>query len=195
MIENIQMFDNYCKTKYNFDWITLEPIFEQMVNIDEQDYLEGGGALTSYKNIVSPLVLPELSNFYEYINPIYKEILIERWNYPVENEYIIGGAWISKYGKGGFIKPHNHDNIVAVICAYIQIPKNSSNIFFRDSNYETKKTFSTNGDDWLWKEIECQNNDVLIFHGGNVHKTKPNESEENRWVLTSNVTIKKTKLI
>jgi hypothetical protein len=137
------LFNNFYKTTYDFNWEVLEPILEKMVNIKNQDYLEKGDVLTSFKNKISPLNLPELKDFYSFISPIYSDVLINKWNYPKENEYFISNSWVSKYGNGGFIEEHNHTNVIAVICAYLQIPENSSNILFRDPNYDTKIKLST----------------------------------------------------
>lgn len=188
------LFNNFYKTTYDFDWKVLEPILEKMVNIKNQDHLEKGDAVTSFNNKISPLNLPELKDFYSFISPIYSDVLVNKWNYPKENEYAIDIAWVSKYGNGGFIEEHNHTNVVAVICAYLQIPENSSNILFRDPNYDTKIKLSSKDDNWLWKEIESKTNEILIFEGGCHHKTNPNNSVIPRWVLTTNI-VKKNKNI
>ena len=181
------LFDNFYKTEYVFDWKKLESILEKMVLIENQDHLERGDAITSFKNKIKPYDLLEFKDFYNFIEPVYKDVLINKWGYPKENQYYIGNSWVSKYGEGGYIEEHNHTNVVAVICAYLQLPKNSANILFRDPNYDTKIKFSVNNDEWLWKEMECKTNEVLIFEGGCFHKTKPNNSKSSRWVLTTNI--------
>jgi hypothetical protein len=191
-MEKIELFNNSIyKTSYNFDFKMLQPIFEKMVDLKKQDHLEEGNTLTSWYSKVTPIDLDELNNFYEFITPIFNDVLINKWGYPKENDYLISNAWVSKYGKGGYIKPHAHDDITAVICAYIKIPKDTSNTMFRDPYYETKQHMSTKDDRWLWNEIKCTDNDVLIFQGGIVHKTEPNQSNENRWIMTTNIITKK----
>lgn len=194
MLKEIIPFNNSIyKTKFNFNWKELKPIFEKMVDVEEQDYLESGNAVTSYKNTISPFKLLELKEFYDYITPIYKDILINKWNFPSDNEYKISDGWVSKYSKGGYIKPHTHTGIVAVICSYVQLPKGASNIIFKDPYYDTKSITITKDDKWLWKEIKCKTNDVLIFQGGFMHKTEPNMIDEDRWVITNNIFIEKNK--
>ena len=97
------LFNNFYKTTYDFNWKVLEPILEKMVNIKNQDHLEKGDAVTSFNNKISPLNLPELKDFYSFISPIYSDVLVNKWNYPKENEYFIDISWVSKYGNGGFI--------------------------------------------------------------------------------------------
>jgi hypothetical protein len=181
------LFNNFYKTEFNFDWKKLESILEKLVLIENQDHLEKGDAITSFKNKTKPYDLPELKEFYNFIEPIYKDLLINKWGYPKENEYFIGNSWVSKYNEGGYIEEHNHTNVVAVICAYLQIPENSSNILFRDPNYESKIKFSVKSDEWLWKEVKSKTNEIIIFEGGCFHKTKPNNSKKPRWVLTTNI--------
>ena len=41
-------------------------------------------------------------------------------------------------------------------------------------------------EEFNWKKVEAKTGDVLIFPGWIKHRTQPNESDENRWVLTSN---------
>jgi hypothetical protein len=191
-MEEIQIFNNNLyKTTYNFDWKTLHPIFLKMVNDANHDGLEAGDTLTSYKNELTPNMLPELVDYYNFITPVFKDVLINKWGYPSENEYEISGTWVMRYGEGGYIKEHDHSGVIGVICAYLNIPNNSANTIFKDPYYHTKVNISTKGDDWLWKSIECVTNDVLIFHGGCVHKTNPNKSKEERWVLSSNIKTKK----
>ena len=83
------LFNNFYKTTYDFNWKVLEPILEKMVNIKNQDHLEKGDAVTSFNNKISPLNLPELKDFYSFISPIYSDVLVNKWNYPKENEYFI----------------------------------------------------------------------------------------------------------
>jgi len=194
MLKEIKLFNNNIyKTKFNFNWKKLKPIFEKMVDIKEQDDLEVGNATTSYRNKITPLQLPELKQFYEYIKPIYNDILINKWNFPKNNEYKLSAGWISKYGTGGYIKQHFHTDVVAVICSYVQLPKNSGNIIFKDPYYDTKSITITENDKWLWKELNCKTNDVIIFHGGCIHKTEANMSTNDRWVITNNIFIEKNK--
>lgn len=194
MLKEIIPFNNSIyKTQFNFNWKQLKPIFEKLVDVKEQDYLEGGNAVTSYKNNISPLMVSELKEFYDYITPIYKDVLINKWKLPENNEYKISDGWVSKYGYGGYIKPHLHTGIVAVICSYVRLPKKASNIMFKDPYYDTKSITITENDKWLWKELDCKTNDVLIFHGGCIHKTEPNMTNEDRWVITNNIFIEKNK--
>ena len=55
------LFNNFYKTTYDFNWKVLEPILEKMVNIKNQDHLEKGDALTSFKNKISVDFLKSMS--------------------------------------------------------------------------------------------------------------------------------------
>jgi len=202
-MQEISIFNNSIyKTNYSFNFSELEPIFEKLISKTAEDDLEEGDTLTSYKNNIRPLVLDELKNFYEYLKPLYIDVIVNKWKYPKNNNYKIDGGWISKYGPGGFIQEHNHKStnkkenhvIVAVICSYVFLPKNAPNISFKDPYYDSKVEVSNNGDNWLWEEIKCNSNDILIFPSGIIHKTEPNNTNGYRWVITNNIYFEKNKL-
>jgi hypothetical protein len=40
---------------------------------------------------------------------------------------------------------------------------------------------------WEWNECKTKTGDVLCFPGWLKHRTQPSNSDEQRWVLTTNV--------
>jgi ectoine hydroxylase-related dioxygenase (phytanoyl-CoA dioxygenase family) len=49
-----------------------------------------------------------------------------------------------------------------------------------------KGEFYYDDPNWMWKEIPTVTGDVLIFPSWLRHRTQVNNSNEKRWVLTSN---------
>lgn len=193
MLNKINAYNTFIyKTNYTLNWHLIKPIAESLVNIDNQHYLEVNG-ITSFKNKIPIHSIPELKSYYDFIQPIYTKVITE-WGYPKDREYYIQNGWFSKYEKGGYVDLHEHDESIAVVCLYIKLPKNGGNIEFLDPYYKIKKEYIID-ESFLYNEIEVSENDVLIFGGNELHRSKPNLSNEERWTLTINIGIKNNKLI
>lgn len=192
-METIPIFKNHIiKSKFKLDWSSIKPIAEEQVNISNQHYLEVNG-VTSFEQIDPPTHhIKELYDFYEYTKPIYNDFVFNKLKYPKDKELEIQNAWFSKYTEGGYVKEHDHRYSVAVMCLYIELPKNGGNIEFKDPHYLNKKKYITNDDDsWLWNEVEVNESDLLLFDATLLHKSQPNLSNMERWTLTTNIGFKK----
>lgn len=197
--KNIQLFNNNIyKSKFIFDWDNIKNKCEELVNIEKQDYLEKN-SFTSTFNETPPHALKEFENYYNFITPIYTDLLKNKWGFPADFEYEITRSFVSKFDKKGHIIEHIHsnNNNVMVICAYLQIKPQNGYIQFRDEYYIQKQNALklSNSDDWLWKEIPTENNDVLFFQAGMWHRTTPNLLPIPRWTITTNIGIKTTKTL
>ena len=194
MLEKINVFElPILKLSYNFEWDIIKPIAEKIVSIEKQDTLEQH-AETSYFHSNTHLI-EELQPYYNFIKFNVEEYVFNNLNYPKTRELEIQGSWFSNYHSNGFIQEHNHPESVAVAVIYIEKTKDMGNLLFKDPYYKYKMKYIRGNDDWLWKEVEVESNDVIIFDANMWHKSQPNLTTEDRWILTTNIGFKKGTLL
>jgi ectoine hydroxylase-related dioxygenase (phytanoyl-CoA dioxygenase family) len=70
--------------------------------------------------------------------------------------------------------------------AYLNMPENGGYFECKDPLEDLKGFYYHDTNDWMWKEIPVVSGDVLIFPGWLKHRTQPNNSDEERWVITTN---------
>jgi len=193
------IYNNFVyKTKFNFDYDKIKSVCDLMLDVKgkfPEEYVHKN-SYSSYHNPVQPHKLKEFQDYYEFIKPIYTDIIFNKWNYPKnENvEYKISNSLIAKYDKNGYITEHNHEEAVCVIVGYIKLKKNGGIIKMRDPFYEFKKNLiNTKDDDWLWQSVEVEESDIIFFPGAMWHKTLPNLSNSERIIISTNINIQKEK--
>jgi len=90
-----------------------------------------------------------------------------------EEEYIFLDLWSNVYSKGSFVKPHSHFSEEYPVgkngVFYIKKPKDSGNLVVED------------------QVIDCEENDIVIFGNSDMHWSQPNESNEDRIILSFNI--------
>jgi uncharacterized protein (TIGR02466 family) len=172
-----------------FDWKELKPICDDMINkTPENVVLEDNGKSSIYNHQNQPHLNQAFRKFYEWLSPIMLHVLTNEWGFVKEYEYIIGNSWVNVHGNAGLTKEHNHGPAAMVSTAYLQMPKDSGYIQFKDPlEYEKSFQHHQSADDWEWKTIPAITGDVLLFPGWVRHRTEPSKTNEERWVLTSNV--------
>ena len=185
---NIGLYnDSAVKLSYNLDWNIIKPIAENSVNITNQHHLEENG-VTSFQNNKFPThKLKELTAYYDFLKPHLEKFIFKNLKYPEVYDIEIQNAWFSKYSKHGYVRQHSHTDSVAVACLYIELPKHGGNIEFKDPYYSIKKNYIVGNDDWLWKEVNVNQGDVLIFDASLWHRSQPNLADNHRWTLTTNI--------
>ena len=132
---------------------------------------------------------PEFKDFYGYMNHILGLICVE-WGYNPEWDRRITESWMNVHPKGGWTTEHHHQNAMFATTAYLNKPNNGGNFMVRNPLEIMKKSEPTHTSYWreqkYWAPIEVETNDVLIFPGWLSHKTEVNESEEKRYILSTN---------
>jgi len=146
----------------------------------------GSTAFTSYPE-TCPHNLPELKEFSNWVLECSKDIFKD-WEM-IYNEPIIERSWVNKHGKGGWTNWHLHENAELVVSAYIKFPNNGGNLLMADpleNHWFGMRSFrtlrSTKG-----MEIPVEESKVLFFAPFIRHSTQPNESYDDRWVLSMNI--------
>ena len=76
-----------------------------------------------------------------------------------------------------------------VAATYLNLPENGGFIQFKDPlEYQRGVNMRETGEELaIWKTIPAKTGDVLLFPGWIRHKTEDNNSNEKRWVLTTNI--------
>jgi uncharacterized protein (TIGR02466 family) len=180
------------KVKYDkFDWEKLEPVCEQLVKDSPfKVNIENDNGRSSVSNPKNPHTLSEFREFYTWLQPYANHIIKKEWKLLSTLDYVISNSWVNYHLRGGITKEHLHGGAVMVIATYLNVPNNSGYIEFKHP-LETQKGFYLHEEDdglWNWKTIQVKTGDVLMFPGWIRHRTQPSNSDEKRWVLTTNIT-------
>ena len=176
------------KFEYNFCWSNLKDKVENLISLVEiNSKLEKGNAIST---VSLPWHLqPHLWQEFQDFNITLKNILndIKKQFEFVDMNSDITQSWINRHGSSGETLEHSHGSTLFAIAAYLYCPLNSGNIVFRDPLEYHKHSFPVFAEESGFKEVEVCTNDVLIFPGWLKHYVKPNQTNEDRFVLTLNI--------
>ena len=126
--------------------------------------------------------------FYDWLNPIIMDTIINKFGYDSKMEYALYNSWINLHQPGGETATHHHGPSIISVAAYLYMPTNGGYIEFKDPLEYQRGFYPTEIDDEFinWKELPTITGDVVMFPGWLRHRTQKNKSAENRWVLTTN---------
>ena len=141
-----------------------------------------------FKLYGSGIFKQEFSEYYKWLEPVAQHIIHNEWTLNRHFQYFISNSWVNVHGKGGYTRIHTHGPCTLTTAAYLNLPESGGYIEFLDPLEQVKLYHMKDFDEeeFNWKKVEAKTGDVLIFPGWIKHRTQPNESDENRWVLTSN---------
>jgi uncharacterized protein (TIGR02466 family) len=178
------------KSHFDFDWKKLEPICEDLINTTKiKTFLEFGDAMSSAPNRKrQPHLVKEFTEYYKWLEPIAQHIIHKEWTLNTHFQYFISNSWVNVHGRGGYTRVHTHGPCTLTTAAYLNLPENGGYIEYLDPLEQIKLYHMKDFDEeeFNWKKVEAKTGDVLIFPGWIKHRTQPNESDEKRWVLTTN---------
>jgi len=144
----------------------------------------------------------DLNHLYEWkqighaIHTACKELLSDEWN--ITGEYgtyggmSIAKLWTTIYPPKCFVPEHIHSNNLISGVFYIKAPKNCGDIVFHDPNW-VAKSMCSNGESTFpvkggtkapWTPVA---GDLLLFPSWLPHYTEPNESDEDRIIVSFNL--------
>ncbi len=195
------------KFKFDFQWNSIRDKVSKYIedtnkkikeNGNPADPENDGGITSAHWNSAKafgehPYGLPhtwdEFKDYYklmEFIQPL----LCKKWGYNPGWERHISESWINKHPKGGWTGEHHHQGAMFATTAYLNMPKNGGHFLIKNPLEMMKKSEPTDVDYWngdnLWAPIEVETNDVLIFPGWVTHKTEVNNSDDDRYILSTN---------
>ena len=74
----------------------------------------------------------------------------------------------------------------ALPISYLYMPENGGYFEAKDPLELLNSNGYHNMSEWRWKEIKTISGDILIFPSWLIHRTQKNESDEGRYVMTTN---------
>jgi uncharacterized protein (TIGR02466 family) len=155
-----------------------------------KSYLEIGDACSSVSNqIIAPHTHNAFQHFFNWQNTRVLEIIKKYYQLSQEFDYVIGNSWVNLHKKGGYTKEHCHGMSAISTVAYIKIPKNSGNTEFKDPHFNLRSLHERSDFDQglkEWCEFPAIEGDVLFFPGWMQHRSQPNNSFNDRWIISTN---------
>ncbi len=137
-----------------------------------------------------PSQWPELKEFYDHLDHMLGYIQVE-WGSRAEWRRFVSENWINRHPKGAWTREHHHQNGAFATVAYLDLPPNSGFLEIKNPLENLKKGETIDGNYWTdernWGQIECETGDVLVFPGWLSHRTQKNQTDNNRYVLSTNL--------
>jgi len=175
------------KYSYEFNYESLRPRIEEAIShVDQNSSLEAGDAISTVSNdeMLQPHTWMELSDFQAWLGDRLTQIKDDHNFY--ERQSMVQGSWFNRHFKTGYTLEHQHNFATWVASCYVKCPPNSGNIEFRDPLEYHKTSFPIIGER-NYTELPVETNDVLIFPGWLKHRVQPNNTNEERIVMTFNI--------
>jgi uncharacterized protein (TIGR02466 family) len=176
------------KFNYQFELDTLTPKIDELFRLVENNSkLEYGDAISTatVDNNLQPHTWKELSDFQNWLG---EKIAKIRRDHAFTYTYSeVTRSWFNKHYRDGITLEHNHNFTTFVVASYIKLPPDSGFIEFKDPLEYHKSAWPIYPEESLYKEIPAQENDVLIFPGWIKHRVQPNNTDNERIVMTFNI--------
>jgi uncharacterized protein (TIGR02466 family) len=196
-IEIVYPFDPFIfKSHFEFDWQTLKPICENLIDgVSYKDATQLTYGQTSQYNNLKPHQIKEFAPFYSWLMsciPNIAKVIVGQQSHDVMEEnssnmdYYVSNSWVNVHNKDGVTSEHNHACTGLVVATYLNMPENSGYFECKDP-LEYHKAMLPLANSHLWRQIPTISGDLLVFPGWLKHRTQTNLSNENRWVLTTNL--------
>ena len=175
----LNLFDRpIVKLEYELDWSLLKSkILNSKVYNPKTDVFENTDIfwhIDNYEVINSEFT--ELDSYYEFVLPRIKDYVLNTLKTTTNSEIQVKDSWISRYNQYGFIKEHHHNqDTLAVGCYYLEKDINETNTEFRSKKHT---------DPWI--EVPSKSFDILLFPFDMMHRSQKNNTNNERWLLTTN---------
>lgn len=175
------------KFHYDFDWDNIKKeVYTQLDQVQNSSNLEVGNATSTVDaRYFGPHTWNTFQPFMDWLNDPLLEVW-ERLNYTVGNTNCRPEqSWLNLHKNSGQTLEHAHGYVELVVTCYLQLPKNSGYIEYRDPLDQLKVNTPTY-ENASFYEVPAVTGDILIFPGWLKHRTQPNSSDEDRIVMTIN---------
>lgn len=163
--------DLVVQISFDIKWDQIKPLYENK--------FFSGGANGPYIQTTGDIIEDEpLRNIKKYLAT---KIQCASSKEISANDVTFIAGWINKYTNDSHIGLHDHFNTDYSCVIYLEVEENdpSSALLFRNNS---TKDFYT---------VKVKPNDVLIFKGGLAHKSLPNKSGKDRYIMGLNAKINK----
>jgi uncharacterized protein (TIGR02466 family) len=189
------IFKDHCPVQ---NWEGIKKRADNLLsNTPSNSQLELGDSLSSVITVKHGAEPPySWSEFEYFINWLRDKIPeIERQWKLSYNEYTIAGSWINRHYRTGKTAEHCHRGCEIVVTYYLHVPENSGRFIARDpmENHWNNTISHERGalDLSHGYPIEVKTGDVLFFPGWLLHSTEESNSDEGRYVMSTNFSGKK----
>ena len=149
--------------------------------------LEDGDAFSTAISSRSPIAPHNwecLNKFFQVIHPDLMTIWKD-WEY-FDMGIRPAQSWVNLQKRTGYTLEHAHSPCPMVISCYLKAPEGSGGLLVRDPLEMHRSGYPQECQETIWRLIEVKTNDILVFPGWLQHKTQPNNTDEDRVVLTVN---------
>lgn len=172
---------------FDFEYPKLEKKIQNYVNtVGKLNPLESGQSLSTVGDQAHrPHTWDEFESFRNWIGDRV-DFVWNSFNFLPKNRTVLQ-SWINVHDQTGVTREHYHNGSDLVVTSYLNLPKDSGYIEFRDPLEYHKAGTPYVQELQLWKPVEAVTNDVLIFPGWLVHRTQPNLTNQKRVVMTWNI--------
>jgi uncharacterized protein (TIGR02466 family) len=155
---------------------------------DKNDFLIKG--VTSFNSVENLQTNPEWANVTRFIYDFAATMISSVSNEPMQH-YIID-MWTTIYPTGCFVPEHVHSNSLLSGVFYAKAPEDCGNIVFHDPSWVTKTMFLHQSKPVFpgvcTKQTEKPETGLmLLFPSWLPHKTLPNNSTEDRIIVSFNI--------
>ena len=180
------------KAKYTGDIEAIKQIVLPVLPtaIDNNQSSMRGNGICSYNVLRDLNKLPGMEPLVSFINE-QAQIYWTALNYNTNMRPEVYEMWANVYKQGSFIESHNHAPIHMTASFYLQMPEDGGNIAFDNPNATVLKHQPYDMDAIRYgqfeHEVSVATGDLVIFPGWLAHKTKPNNSTQDRIIIGSNV--------
>lgn len=152
-------------------------------------HLEKGDAYSSISNqFNAPHQHPCFSEFFHWLINRAEHVIFDHYHLSNKYNYHVGNSWINLHRFDGQTLEHNHGLSPISCVAYLSIPTDSGYIEFKDPHYHLRSLHEQDDRYYKsWFSVTVEPGDVLFFPGWMSHRTQPNKSVEDRWILSANI--------
>lgn len=178
--------------KYTGDIEAIKQIVLPMLPtaLDNNQSSMRGNGICSYNVLRDLNKLSELKPLIEFINE-QAQVYWTALNYDASMRPEVYEMWANIYKQGSFIESHTHAPIHMTASFYLQMPEDGGNIAFDNPNATLLKHQPYALDSIRYgqfeEEVTVATGDLVIFPGWLAHKTKPNNSIQDRIIIGSNI--------
>lgn len=142
----------------------------------------GDAGSTAHNKEEMPHMWPELKSFVSWIYTN-TDVILTQWGFEYDS-LVITNSWINRHKRGGWTNFHHHKNTDLVVAAYINAPAGSGDLILTDPLEPFWFGFPTDGAGY---KLPARTDKVYFFAPFILHGTEPNNTDQDRWVISLNI--------
>jgi uncharacterized protein (TIGR02466 family) len=176
------------------------PIANEYLDKHGSAFLENSNHITTARTTIDNDIASDI-RFKPFLDYVYEQcdefLKFQRIDY--KKYHYTPYITLNRIKKDGYHKLHSHPNCIISGCFYLDVPKGSSNILFRDPrDYHKYYQLEYNFDDGLGDPNclkpdivkEVKTGDVLMWNSWLEHEVLPNKIDATRTTLVFNIGVK-----